>query len=164
MSVKIPQNIIVESKYTQGNEYMFIDTNREYQGYYYEINGKTFAGKDFDIYSPELQKITPLNINPFLNKAASYVYGLLSNNNNFRLPMFNSLPKNNNPFTDQSDEEIYYIKKINEIPIKIKQVDKDTYNQIVSNSFYQTIILKANYSNIDQAEQQMPGLKAFLGV
>jgi hypothetical protein len=48
--------------------------------------------------------------------------------------------------------------------MKIKQVDKDTYNQIVSNSFYQTIILKANYSNIDQAEQQMPGLKAFLGV
>ena len=44
MSVRIPSNQIVKSKYTIGKEYMFESTYREYQGYYYELNGKLFAG------------------------------------------------------------------------------------------------------------------------
>ena len=86
MSIRIPQNIIVESKYTSGNEYIIIDTNIIYKGYYYEMNGKIFAGKEFDINAIELIKLLPKNINPFLLQVSSYVYGKLSNiklNNTF---------------------------------------------------------------------------------
>jgi hypothetical protein len=79
MSIRIPQNIIVESKYTSGNEYIIIDTNIMYKGYYYEMNGKIFAGKEFDINAIELIKLLPKNINPFLLQVSSYVYGKLSN-------------------------------------------------------------------------------------
>ena len=40
MGLRVPQNQIVESKYTSGNEYMFAKTYKEYKGYYYEMSGK----------------------------------------------------------------------------------------------------------------------------
>ena len=43
MGVRVPQNQIIESKYTSGNEYMFAKTYKEYKGYYYEMSGKQFA-------------------------------------------------------------------------------------------------------------------------
>ena len=79
MSIRIPKNIIVESKYTSGNEYMFKSTQKEYKGYYYEMNGKIFAGREFKINSNELLKINIKNINPLLSRATTSVYGLLSN-------------------------------------------------------------------------------------
>jgi hypothetical protein len=165
MALKLPKNIILTSKYTQGKEYMFVETYKEYQGYYYELNGKLFAGKEFDAYAPELIKLSSNKVNPLLTRLSTYVYGALSKNTNISLStVFNSLSVDNNPFIDQSGEETYYTRKINETPYSIKQISKDTYDSIQRNPIYQTVILKPDYSNIDQAEQQIPGLKAFLEI
>jgi hypothetical protein len=44
MGIRIPKNQTVESKYTSGKEYMFVSTQNEYKGYYYEMNGKIQPG------------------------------------------------------------------------------------------------------------------------
>jgi hypothetical protein len=156
--MRVPKNIIVTSKYTQGNEYMYKNTQHQYQGYYYELNGKTFVGKTFDVYSLELVRMTPNNFNTLLTKASTYVYGELSN---IKIPNI-LIPSV--VLTSNSDEETYYTRKINEIPYSIKQISKETYTNTLKDPIYQSVILKADYSNIDQAEQQMPGLRAFLGI
>ena len=166
MSIKLPKNIIIESKYTQGNEYMFLTTYKKYQGYYYELNGKIFAGKEFDVFAPELIKLTSSNVNPLLINSATYIYGILSKNfktisNSSKV---NSIVKDNDPNLDSSGEETYYAKKINEIPYSIKQINKATYDNLQSDLFYKTTILNADQSNLEQAEKQIPGLKAFLGI
>jgi hypothetical protein len=40
--MRIPKNIISENLYTQGNEFVDAKTNSPYQGYYYELNNKTW--------------------------------------------------------------------------------------------------------------------------
>ena len=168
MSIRIPQNIIVESKYTSGNEYIIIDTNIIYKGYYYEMNGKIFAGKEFDINAIELIKLLPKNINPFLLQVSSYVYGKLSN-----IKLNNTLPISTIYQPTQEDYDRgysirYFYKKINTTPIIIKETNQENYNLLINDPLYQVALikwgtLKINDTNIDQAEQQMPGLKAFLG-
>jgi hypothetical protein len=165
MSLKIPKNIIIESKYTQGKEYMTINTYKEYQGYYYELNDRVFAGKEFDVFAPELIRFSSNKINPLLTRLSTYAYAALSQKqNNILSTVINILATDINPNTDKSGEETYYTRKINEIPYSIKQIDKKTYNNTLKDPIYQSVILKADYSNIDQAEQQIPGLKAFLGI
>ena len=83
MAIRIPQNQIVTSKYTAGKEYMYKDTYREYQGYYYELNNKLFTGKEFNSNAPELILIPKNNnvlfgFNSLLTKASTYVYGKVS--------------------------------------------------------------------------------------
>ena len=165
MSLKIPKNIIIESKYTQGKEYITIDTYKEYQGYYYELNDRVFAGKEFDVFAPELIRISSNKVNPLLTRLSTYVYGALSQKQNDILStVINVLSTDTNPNTDKSGEDTYYTRKINEIPYSIKQITKETYTNTLKDPIYQSVIVKADYSNIDQAEQQIPGLKAFLGI
>ena len=63
----------------------------------------------------------------------------------------------------------YFIKKINQFPIIIKEINEQTYNNYKNNPFYQSIAVKLPASDfkidtkeLDQADKQMPGLKAFL--
>jgi hypothetical protein len=165
MSIKIPKNIIIESKYTQGKEYMTVETYKEYQGYYYELNGKIFAGKEFDVFAPELMKFTSNKINPLLTKLSTYVYGVIAGSNNL-LPstIINTVVTNSNLIKSYVNTETYYAKKINEIPYSIKQIDKATYDNLQSNPFYKTVVLNPNKPDLEQAEKQIPGLKAFLGI
>jgi hypothetical protein len=163
MSIKIPKNTI-SYKYTSGGEYVFKDSNIIYKGYYYEINGKFFNGRDFDINASELIKITSNGINPLLKNLTTFLYGTLSSNNqNIQSSKINSLANDINPNLDQSGEKTYYSRKINEIPYSIKQIDKITYDNIKSNPLYKTVELNKNYSNLEQSEQIIPGLKKFLG-
>ena len=55
--MRLPKNIISENLYTSGNEFVDATTNSLYQGYYYEINGKFYAGGTFDSKAPEIIKI-----------------------------------------------------------------------------------------------------------
>jgi len=48
----VPSNLIV-SKYTQGSEFIRADNYASYQGYYYELRGKTYIGKEFNINAVE---------------------------------------------------------------------------------------------------------------
>jgi len=163
MSIRIPQNIIVEAKYTIGKEYIFVNSYKEYQGYYYELNGKLFAGKEFNQFAPEIKKIEVKNINKFLTNASTFIYGIISGASTLNATKpFNSVSKTSS--YELNGKSTYYVKKINEVPIKIKQVEEDIFYTLQKDPFYQTIILLPLNNNIDQAEQQMPGLKAFLGV
>jgi len=163
--MRIPQNIITENQYTAGKEFMYITTYKEYIGYYYIASDRYFTGKTYNSNSSsfELIKIEKENTNLLLTQASTYVYGLLSKNSikNLSLPKFNSLPKSNLDI-DQEGVETYYAKQLNVTPILIKQINKDTFNSLQSNSFYEVVSINPSYSNLDEAEKKMPGIKAFL--
>ena len=165
MAVFIPKNIIIESKYTQGKEYRLVSTYNEYQGYYYEMNGRAFAGKEFNVNAIELISFSSTNINPLLTNPSTYVYGVFTKTTKLTSStIVNTLVTDNDPNIDLPGEETYYAKKLNQIPYSIKKIDKSTYTTLQSDPFYETTVLNAYYSNSTQAERQMPGIKAFLGI
>jgi hypothetical protein len=167
MSIRIPKNIIVESKYTSGKEYMVVSTYKEYQGYYYELNNKIFAGKEFDINAPELQKIEVSKLNPFLIKASTYVYGLLSNS---KINSSKPISKTYNPTPEELNKGFivrYFSKKLNENPIIIKEINESSFKELKQNPIYQVISINWNTLSDNEivkisAEKEMPGIKAFL--
>jgi len=167
MALRIPKNIIVKSKYTQGKEYMFIDTNIEYQGYYYEMNNRIFVGKEFNANASEIQKITLININPFLTKPSTFVYGIISG---IKLKNTTPISQNYIPTPDDFDRGYslrYFAKKLNQTSFIIKEINEINFNELKSNSIYQVISIKWNISGnntlpITLAEQQMSGIKIFL--
>ena len=167
MALRIPKNLIVTSKYTSGGEYMFKSTQKEYKGYYYELNGKVYAGREFKTDSNELLKIDINNINPFLSRASTSTYGFLSNVN-INSGTVNSLfiINSDETFYDGEEDLFFFCKKINETPIKINRISEETYVSLQKNPIYQTTFI-GKYAGItqtsDQAYQQMPGLEAFLG-
>ena len=57
--------------------------------------------------------------------------------------------------------ERYFSSQINIQPTIIKEISKDTYDSLQGNSLYQTTFIGPTQS-IDQADKQLPGLKAFL--
>jgi hypothetical protein len=177
MALRIPQNQIVESKYTVGKEYLLLSTHKEYQGYYYELNNKIFAGKEFNTNAPEIVKITSDKVNPLLLNPNTTKYGLLSkiklNNNEF-----------NHTYFKPSEDEVkkgqvlrYFAKKVNSNPILIREINKETYNNLISDPLYITISIinyligdgedtSNNYifdfDDLNKAEEKIPGIKAFL--
>ena len=175
MTLKVPKNIIVTSKYTSGGEYIIKSSYTEYKGYYYEMNGKVFAGKEFDINAPELEKITSSNLNLLLLRASTFIYGKLSNQN---IPIDPAKPQSSifNPTKEDYDKGFatrYFYKKINVIPSIFKEISKETFDEFKTNSLYLTTSLKYifgdsadqnkyNSIELEQAERKMPGIKAFL--
>jgi hypothetical protein len=162
MSLIVPSNVIVKNKYTSGNEYMFESTYNKYQGYYYELNGKLYAGKTFDPFAPILVKITSKDVNKALMNPLTYVYTKISganiNQNEPSSYYFNPAAQNNDTFR-------YFIQKNNAYPLIIKEISKETFEQFQNNSFY--ISVKLSYQNrfddneVAKAELTMPGIKAF---
>jgi len=160
--MRVPANLI-KTNYTAGKEYMYLTSYKEYQGYYYEMNNKFWVGKTYNSNSKELVKIELKNINTLLAQASTYVYGLVSGIKSSQLssPKFNSFPKTDLD-TDTEGDETYYTKKLNINPTIIKQINKETFDKLKQDPFYQVISLKPDRSNLDQADKQMPGLKSFL--
>ena len=172
MALKTPKNIIVTSKYTQGNEYMYANTQESYQGYYYELNGKTFVGKTFDVYSLELVRMTPNNFNTLLTKASTYVYGAISG-----IKLKNTKPQSY--IFQPTEEEVlnssstrYFSKQLNETPVIIKEINKSNYDELLQNPLYKTVSIKyintnKNTGDLDPVELskaiiQIPELNIFL--
>jgi hypothetical protein len=162
--MRVPSNIIKENKYTIGKEYMYAISYKEYQGYYYEINGKFFAGKIFKTNSSELIRIETNKTNTLLTRAATYIFGKLSNTkiNNISFPSVISKG-------DIYAKTRYFTKKINNNPILIREINKDTFSELQNNPIYQTISIDfpeggyfANQKTLDDAEKQMPGIKTFI--
>lgn len=182
--LRIPPNQIV-SKYSSGNEYMFVTTQKEYKGYYYEINGKLFAGKVFNPNNPEIVKINSNKFNKLLGNASTYVYGVISGVKIPNVP-FNSTPTTTLNTTDVIDASSsnmndtvafindknnitlkFYCKKVNQQPIIIKEIDENTYKSLQKDPLYQTTFV-GTYQNktqtADDAEKQVQGIKAFLNL
>jgi hypothetical protein len=155
-SIRIPSNIIVKSKYTIGKEYMYEQNHSEYQGYYYEMNGKWFAGKEFNIDAPVLLKIIDKNINSLLSTAATYIYGQISK---IKLDDF----KVQSHFFQYDSNVRYFSYEINKN--LIKEINQDTFNTISSNPLYRTIALSYtngfNNKELAIAEIKIPGITTF---
>jgi hypothetical protein len=158
MALRIPSNQIVTSKYTVGKEYLVLSTHKEYQGYFYEINNKFFAGKEFNTSALELIKIDSDKVNSLLLNPATATYGKLSGiklKNN----KITSQPVGGNSKEGNLEEVNFYCKKIN--TNLIKKIDGETYDLLQNDPLYQiTFVGKYNSQNklLEEAEQEVPGI------
>ena len=164
--MRIPSNIITENQYTAGKEYMYLSTYKEYIGYYYIANDRYFTGKTYNSNSSsfELIKIKQENTNLLLTQASTYVYGLIS-----KVKINNTSPSSIISTGNINGGTRYFSKQTNTTPILIREISKDTFKQFQNNSFYQVISIDfpeggyfGNQKNLDDAEKQMPGIKAFI--
>lgn len=160
----IPKSNIVTGKYTQGGEFVNILTNIAYQGYYYEYNNKTYAGKEYSINAPELVKINSQNHNKLYNNTQTAIFSISSGiqSKDITTPPVSSLPHSGIDFFNST---VFFYKKYNDTVIK--KTDENGYKTLQKNPIYQTTYIgtyNGVIQNIDQANQQVPGLKAFLAV
>ena len=160
MALKIPQNQII-TKYTDGGEYIITDTKIRYQGYYYEVNGKAYTGKEYNVSgSQSLTKITPETYN---NIPTSYTSVSNVKIDNFIPPSYIF----NLPNIDYRIVKRYFYTKKNTNPIIIKEINKDNFNQVSTNPLYNTLILSwnvvgGNDDALESADKVFPGIKLFL--
>ena len=158
MPIRIPKNQIVFN-YTSGGEYLLLNTQKEYQGHYYGINNKFFAGKEFNTNAPEIVKLTSNKVIPVNQPPSVGIYSKLSGitQNN---PSIESLPVGGDVPEADFSSLIFYCKKINDN--QIKQISKDTYLTLKKNPIYQTSFI-GNFQGKDQsledANTEIPGLK-----
>ena len=163
--MKVPANIITDNQYTIGKEFMYLATNKEYQGYYYIYNDRYFTGKTYNgSGSLELIKIQLKNNNLLLTQASTYTYGLLS-----KIKLNNSSPSSIISESNISGGVRYFFKKTNTNPILIREITEDTFNQYKDDPLYQVISVefpKGGYfgeqQSLDNADKIMPGIKAFI--
>jgi len=149
-----PLNTIMLNKYTIGDEFVLVSSKANYQGYYYEFQGRLFAGKTFNAFSPEIVKKESINS----NQSGSFT----------SLPLNNLTGPINLAFDQQDDVGSfrYFAKQVNTTPILIKEISEETYNNLQSNPIYQT--LSISVSNIEdpvtleRANKAMFGIKDFL--
>jgi hypothetical protein len=158
--MRIPANIVMTNKYTIGKEYMYANSYKEYQGYYYELGSKRFAGREPTIDAPELIPINSPDNNILLTRKETYAYGKLS-------PI--QIIKNKKPTSvvyDYNRDTRYFCTKTNVIPTIIQEVDKNNFNQIQNNPLYISVSLSFiggfDDSELNEAEKKIPGIKAFV--
>jgi hypothetical protein len=165
--MKLPSNIITTGKYTIGEEYIILSSQTPYQGYYYELNNKTFAGKKFNTNAPEIIKTTSNKFNPLLDNPSTATYAKMSK---FQPSTFTptTLIYNENPLTTGSVDR-YFIKKSNLIPFLIKEITKESYDKALSEPGYTTVTIKwnaggysANIYKVSAANRIMPGIQTYL--
>jgi DNA-binding beta-propeller fold protein YncE len=158
MALRIPTNQIITSKYTVGKEYLVLSTYKEYQGYFYEMNNRYFAGKEFNLNAPELIKMNSDSINPLLLNPETSTYGKLSKiklKNN----KITSQPVGGNSKEGDLEEVNFYCKKIN--THIIKKIDEETYVSLQNDPLYQIAFVgKYNSQTVElpAAEEQLPGI------
>jgi hypothetical protein len=151
-----PSNIISTNKYTVEGEFVDKKTYEPYQGYYYELNNRFFAGKSFNSDSPEIVKVSSLNPTLLANSDARLFKNLFN---------FNSAQLNTQQYTYESNAR-YFLSQNNVSPILIKEVSKETFQQFSNNSLYNSVILTEgglNENEVRQAEKKMPGITIFVG-
>lgn len=155
--MRIPSNIIQTGKYTIGKEFVNKKTHLPYQGYYYEINNRFFAGKEFSNDAPELVKISSLASNSLFNLGALLFERLSKLNIKTDKPL-------SFLFNYQSNVR-FFLAKNNVNPILIKEVDEETFKQFQENPSYSSIALTYdggfNVTELKEAEKKIPGITAF---
>ena len=161
--MRYPKNQLKENLHTPGGEFIDTSNNRVYSGYYWEINGRYFIGKTASNNAIELKKASPeeiqkaqLNKTEGINNISKGT--ILSSNTNVT-----SIPAN----TSTSNIR-YFSKQINVAPVVIKEINKDTFDNIKGNGLYQTLSLSSDsiYPNspaLNVAEKNFFGIKSFLG-
>lgn len=146
--MRVPANIISKGKYTVGKEFIYLDTHKPYQGFYYEINNRFFAGVDFNTDAKEIIKASSAKVNKLLLNPKTEAYAKASN---YQLPIAAPPPGQVNVYENVPDDleeyDAYFYKKMVGKDILIKQIDEQTYSQYQNNPFYQVIKVKLNNSD-----------------
>lgn len=161
--MRIPNNIIVKNKYTVGNEFVDPTTNLSYQGYYYELNGSFFQGKEFRTDAPKI--IRKQEENTLLNDPSTAAFSRISGITSQQLQPL-KIPSSPQSFNGNRGTR-FFVKQINAYPTSIKEINEETFKLLNTkpSPFYQAIFV-GEYNNqflsISQANQQMSGLETFL--
>ena len=156
--MRVPKNIIETGKYTTGGELVYKETQASYKGYYYILSNRYFVGKEYIANAPELIKIQQSNT--LLYRPSTAIFSAVSGvtSKSLRSPKVASIQPNieSNPTPVR-----YFSQQVNVKPIIIKEISKETYDSLQGNSLFTTTFVGPT-QNIDQAEKQIPGLRAFL--
>lgn len=163
--MKIPNNIIITNKYTAGDEFVDPNTNKSYQGYYYELNGLFFKGQIFNMNAPRI--IKKQNQNTLLNNPSTEAYSRISGITSQKMssPSFKSIPFSPLKDTTLYNTLRYFAKQINSNPILIKEIDANTFTNLsrTSTPSYQVIAIReSDLVDPQYVEKQMSGLSSFL--
>jgi hypothetical protein len=154
----IPKSRILENQYTNGTgignnlSLRFISSKIPYVGFYNIVNGNKYStGKTFTETSKPLEKYN-LIATAFAAVAAAGSIATTANS------LFKT--SNSSPGTTLR----YFYKNLGTTDINIKEIDQKAYNQLANqpSSNYQVISFDSTTQTIDEVNQQMPGLKAFL--
>lgn len=167
--MRVPSNIISKGKYTIGNEFIYLGSHKPYQGFYYEINNKFFAGVDFSTDAKELIRATSAKVNKLLLDPKTEAYAKASK---YELPLSSPPPAQANFYENLpdglEDYDAYFYKKMVGKDILIKQIDEQTYSAYKNNPFYQVIKVKLNNSDtgitfeeLKKANTEMPGFASW---
>jgi hypothetical protein len=154
----IPKSRILENQYTNGTgignnlSLRFISSKIPYVGFYNIVNGNKYStGKTFTETSKPLEKYN-LIATAFATVATAGSIATTAN----------SLFKKST--TSLETNFRYFYKDLGTSNILIKEIDQKAYNQLANqpSSNYQVISFDSTTQTIDEVNQQMPGLKAFL--
>jgi len=120
--MKVPSNIISENLYTIGKEFVFANSYKDYQGYYYEISDKFFAGREFNPNAPRLLKLNSSEVDPLRLKPQTSTYANLKRTriSTNKIP---SIP------LELTTGIKYLAKQINLVPIRIIFTTEKTYRE-----------------------------------
>jgi hypothetical protein len=146
--INIPKGVL-NFKYTYGKEYVL--ENKEYVGYYYELGGEAYAGKEFSATAAKLIK-TLSSDNLSLN-----TYEAISGKR---------LPQNINvvPYIYKYETDTRYF-SYHQITKNIVEIDENAFKALKSNPIYTVVSLKFYGGFIEgevlEAENQIPGIKNF---
>jgi hypothetical protein len=158
----IPSNLI-SVKYTQGSEFLRADNYNDYQGYYYELGGKTYIGKEYSFSATELLKAGSKQVNTLIANPSTTVYGVISDQNIQQVNIISTQFVATQEDVNRGYAMRYFVKKANEN--LIKETTQTIYNQVKNNPLYQSLELKYNLDvqeNVNQYESQLPGITNFI--
>jgi len=165
--MRYPKNQTIENQYTSGGE--FTSPNGQiYKGYYWQFKRNYYVGKSPSEPKIELKRITPETIKIIEIGNIISLNSLLTLGKNTVNNIINSSTQFNSIIPQPKNENRYFVRKINEVNIIIKEIDEPTYNTMLNNPIYQKIIIPGidiyrGSPILDKANEQMPGIKAFLG-
>lgn len=146
------------------------DLTTPYVGYYYEIGGRTFAGKEYNSFAPELVRKPDT---PSSNKNVLFTSGP-STEEYSKLSgiVITSTPLKTIPFTINKQDiknkyKIrYFVKKLYDPNIIIREVNEESYKLLSKDLFHQLLKLKFTLypapTDYDYYDTLMPGLKTYL--
>ena len=162
--MRYPKNQLKENLYTSGGEFVNAATNAPYQGYYYEYQNGTYAGKEFNPTASQIIRINSPKQNKLLNSSPTAVYSLVSGITSQTLNKTKpqTLPSITEKISNRSTR--FFYKKYNDNIIK--EVDENNYKSLQSQPVYQTTFIgtyNGKNQTINEADQQVSGVKAFLG-
>jgi len=173
--MRIAKNKILENQYTSGNEFVEKVSYKPYTGYYYNMGDQFYSGKQFNINAIEIIKINPstqkvdnlsLESLKYFFKSSDSTKNLMSSVSVIKGIYFTPTAKD----IENGYSTRYFVKKNNNEPILITEVNKDSYENI-KNPIYTKISLiwringGFNQNEIDELDKTgMKGIKSFLSV